>query len=268
MNEKVKNYLGVAIIIAILGAAGAGVWYAASFAKTAEIPGSRSFEVTGQGKVVAIPDVAQFSFGVITDGDKKLGNLQKENTEKTNKVIDFLKAQGVEPKDLKTTNYSVDPRYQYYSCPPVISEGAESLRYPVPSPCPPADIMGYIITQTVSVKIRDFDKVGEILGGVTERGANSVSQLSFTVDDRTKYEDEARAEALDKARKKAAVMAQAGGFKLGKLLSIFDSYYPPTPYYGEFGGGFAAPAKADAAPVIEPGSSEISVNITLRYEIK
>ena len=208
MTEKIKNYLGVAIIISILILAISAWSYVNSYSKVIE-PGSfRSFSVSGEGKVVAVPDVAEFDFSVITEGGKNIATLQKENTEKMNKAIAFIKSKGVDAKDIKTQNYSLTPRYQYFDC------------SKVGGVCPPPEIVGYTVTQNVDVKVRDFVKLGDLLSGVVESGANSVSGLSFTVDDSTKIESEARAKAITEAKEKARSVAEAGGFRLGRLISI------------------------------------------------
>ena len=157
---------------------------------------------------MAIPDVAQFTFSVITEGGKDIASLQQENTQKANRAIALLKNNGVEDKDIKTASYNLQPRYQYFSCPVGKNSSAK--------PCPPAEIVGYSISQTVSVKIRNFEKAGEILSGVVQSEVNSVSELSFTIDDKTEIENQARQEAIAVAIKKAESIAQAGGFKLGQ----------------------------------------------------
>lgn len=257
MNEKIKNYLGLTIIIAILVFAYASLKYVDYYSKSIQPSAFRSFSVSAEGKITAIPDVAQFTFSVITEGGKDITKLQKDNTEKINKAIEFLKANEIKTKDIKTQSYNLEPRYQYYRCP--ISRNGEV------KPCPPPEIVGYTITQTVLVKIRNFEKIGDILSGVIQNGANSVSQLSFTIDDPTKIEDQARTEAIEKAKEKAKSVAKAGGFQLGRLLSIEEGgYYPtPRPLYAlrEAVGGAEA-------PTIEPGSQEVVVNITLKYEIE
>lgn len=255
MEDKMKNYLAIAIILAIFIFAGGYLSYVNSYSKSIDPSSMRSFSVSGEGKITAIPDIAQFTFSVITQGKKDIANLQKDNTEKTNKVIAFLKTQNIDAKDIKTQNYNLEPRYQYYDC-----DRASSV-----SPCPPPEIVGYTITQTVSVKIRDFAKIGGVLAGVVDNGANSVSQLSFTIDDETLVENQARNEAIAKAKAKAESVAQAGGFRIGRLLSIEEGY---TPYYAyDMGGGIKAESSI-AAPVIEPGSQEVIVSVILRYEIQ
>lgn len=259
MNEKIKNILNVAIILGIIAAAYASVSYVVSYSKSIAPSTFRSFLVSGEGKVVAIPDVAQISFGLITQGGKNIGAIQNENSEKVNVMIEFLKSQNVDKKDIKTQNYSLEPRYQYYNCPHPESSV---------TPCPPPDIVGYTINQTIQVKIRDFAKIGDILSGVVQKGANNVSQLSFQVDDPEKIKSQARTEAIKHAKEKAEAIAKSAGFKVGQLLSLDESGYFPQPIYRTYGLG-AAEIKAEAvSPSIEPGSQEITINVTLRYEIK
>ncbi|MFH1401446.1 MAG: SIMPL domain-containing protein [Parcubacteria group bacterium] len=255
--DRPKIYLGTALIIAVFIFAIGYLCYVGAYSKSIQPSSYRSFQVSGEGKITAIPDIAQFTFSVITEGGKDIAALQQDNTSKTNKAIDFLKAQGVEAKDIKTTGYNLSPKYQYYNCPRPETGIV---------PCPPADIVGYTITQTVSVKIRDFTKIGTALGGVVENGANSVSSISFTIDDQTALENQARDKAIAEARKKAQLVAKAGGFKVGKLIYIDEGY---TPYYGYgLGGDMKLESVPSVAPIIEPGSQEIIINIILRYEIK
>jgi uncharacterized protein len=265
MNEKIKNVQGVAIAVAVVVVAIA-VWsYVGSYASSIEPSSFRSFTVSAEGKVVAVPDVASFSFSVVTEGGKDLATLQTTNTGKVNEAIAFLKGKGIEPKDIKTSQYSVEPRYQYYNC----ANPESSVR-----PCPPAEIVGYTVTQSVAVKIRDFAIIGDTLSGVVTNGANTVSQLQFTVDDSTTLESEARSEAIAKARAQAEAIARAGGFSVGRLLSIDEGSYP-TAYrtaafdsmeaaYGKGGGS----AIAVPAPAVEAGSQDITVTVVLRFEIQ
>ena len=257
MNGKIKNYLGIAIIIALLGSAVAFAFYVRAYSKSVEPTSFRSFQINGEGKVTSVPDVAQFTFSTITEGGMNLGDLEKTNTEKTNQAIEFMKSKNVDSKDIKTQNYDIVPRYQYYSCP---EKGGV---------CPPPKIVGYTITQTVLVKIRDFKQIGDVLAGVIEKGANSVSGLSFVVDEPDKYQSEARAEAISKAKEKAEAVAKAGGFRLGRLLSITEGYAPTAPRYYDLNSAVpSGGAEALPSPAIEPGSKEITVDVSLTYEIK
>lgn len=262
MSEKIKLLIVGVGSAALLAFAAAAIWYVNSYSKSIGPDTYRSFSVTAEGKMVAVPDVANITFSVITqNGD--LAALQKENTEKVNKAIDFVKSKGVDAKDIKTQNYNIEPRYQYYSCNPWIG-GAVS-----PIPCPPPVITGYSVTQTVSVKVRDFKILGSVLSGVVEQGANSVSAPYFTVDDPTELQNQARKEAIEKAKVRAKEIADAGGFRLGKLLSIDEGgYYPQPIYFKEALNGRGGGVEPAPAPQIEPGSQEITVTVILRYAIE
>lgn len=260
LTPNMRKWIVGLVLLVIVAFGYSVVRYVEVYSKSIQ-PGSfRSFSATGEGKVVAVPDVAEFSYSVINQGGKDLAVLQEQNSVKTQKINDFIKSKGVDDKDIKTQNYSVEPRYQYYSCPEM--GGA----------CPPSDIVGYTITQSVSIKVRDFKQVGALLSGVVTAGANNVSQLSFTIDDPSKVKNEARAAAIVKAREQAESIAKAGGFRLGELLSIEEPYN----YYGMEGRGgdmmnkavLSMAPQAAMAPAIEPGSQEVVVNVILRYEIK
>lgn len=273
MDPRIKNWVGYAIVFALVVTGVASLWYVHTYSWSTEPSSFRSFSVSADGKAVVIPDVAEFTFEVITEGDKNLAESQKENTQKTNGAIAFVKSKGVEAKDIKTQNYNMEPRYQYFSC-----NSYKPMDYVDKSPppdlraCPPPEIVGYTVRQVVAVKVRQFDMVGDILSGVVDNGANSVSQLSFIVDDPTAVENEARAQALTKAKDKAKAMAKAGGFRLGRLLSISEGgigpYYDKRLYVAEsfdVGGDVVAPRPT---PSIEPGSQEFYVTMMLTYEIR
>lgn len=256
MTEKIKNYLGIAIIISLLALSVSAWFFIKTYSRSIEPSSFRSFSASAEGKITALPDVAEFTFSVITQGGVNIAELMKENTKKVNAAIDFTKANGVEQKDIKTQNYNLEPRYQYFSCP--------SDKIAV---CPPAEISGYTINQTVLVKIRDFTKIGDLLSGAIKNGANSVSQLSFTIDDQTLLQDQAREQAIEKAKERAKKIAEAGGFRIGRLLSIDEGVVYPYAMPSSFNMAAESGIKR-AAPTIEPGSQEITVNVTLRYEIK
>ncbi len=261
--DKSKSYMYIALTIALLVGAYAALSYVNTYSASVEPSSFRSFTVTAQGKVVAVPDVAEFDFSVVTEGGKDVGSLQKANTEKMNKAIDFIKSSGIEAKDVKTSGYSINPRYQYYNCGQTLTSGTVQ-------PCPPAEIVGYTVTQNVDVKIRDFSKIGDLLSGVVKNGANAVSQLQFTIDDPEKARNDARADAIAKAKVQAEEIADAAGFSVGRLLSVDESGYSPL-YYDSIRSvkmESAMGSPAVPAPSIEPGSEEVSVTVNLRYEIK
>lgn len=268
MNQNTKNAMGWAIVLGVIAVGYASISFVHSYGESIQPSSFRSFSVSSQGKAIAIPDIAEFTFTVITQGGKDLTSLQSKNTTAANKAIAFVKSNGVADKDIKTQYYNVAPDYQTYSCKlpqygiPESTDGSSSVR-----PCPPASIVGYTITQSVNVKIRDFTKIGDIVGGVVTNGANQVGQLSFTLDDPTAVQNQAKADAITKAKAEAKTIAQAAGFTIGRLLNIQAG--TPYPVYG-MGGAMPLSAKATAAqaPDIQAGSEEIDMTVTLQYEIQ
>lgn len=266
MNSNIKNTLYVTGIVVMFMLGLAAIQASGAYSNSIEPSSFRSFSVSGMGDAIGIPDVARFSFSVISEGGNDIASIQQDNTKKANKIIAFIKSSGVKDEDIRTENYNLSPRYQHFNCPRIMSvspDGAQSSQ-----PCPPSEIVGYTIHQSVSVKVRDFDKIGSILSGAVENGANSVSQLSFEIDDPTEVENVARAEAISKAKAKAEAIAKAGGFRLGKLLSIEEGrdFIP----FGEFGRTVPASfdSSAEEKVQIEPGSQEVNITVTLEYEIQ
>jgi len=188
-----------------------------------------------------------------------VAKLQSENAEKMNTAIDFVKKQGVDAADIKTSQYSINPRYSYSEC------GSSEKDEPCKSE---TKISGYTVQQSVSVKIRDFKKISDLLSGVVKSGANSVGQIQFTIDNSDTLMDTARAEAIKKAQAKAEKMAKAGGFTLGRLLEISEN--APYPYYDSRMMAMDSMSKSEApvAPTVEAGSKEVNLEVTLRYEIR
>jgi hypothetical protein len=206
---------------------------------------------------VTTPDTAQFSVSVVTDGGLDTADVQKQNTEKMNKVIEFIKGQGIEDKDIKTQRYTLEPRYDALVC----------VRGKV---CPQPKVVGYAVTQSVVVKVRDTGKTGSILAGVVENGAQSVSEISFIVYDQVKTKNAARDEAIEQGRKQAMSVARAAGFGLGKLISVYEdnSSGDAATVSEGLGGGLADAKQTAPVPSIEPGSSEQKVRMVLTYEIR
>ncbi len=211
------------------------------------LPITRIVNVSAEGKVTISPDIAKFSFSVVSEGtDPEI--LANNNNKNMNAAIDFVKSQGIDEKDIKTIQYDLSPRYEYDR------ERKKTF------------ISGYTFTQTVLVKIRDLNKVAKVLGGLPELGINQISSISFEVDDPEKYLTEARDKAFEKAKEKAKEMAAQNGTNLGEVIS-FSEYGQPISYYGNYeilGKGGAAPT----APSIQPGTQDITVNVNVTYRIK
>jgi len=165
----------------------------------------RTVSLTGTGTVTASADTAQISTGVISEADTARQALDK-NTAAMAKVVAELKAQGIEPKDIQTTNFSVRPRFQQ-------SKDGK-----------PPKIIGYRVVNSVTIRLRDLKQLGAILDKVVTLGSNQIGGITFSVDDPTKLEDEARNRAMQDGIRKAKLYASAAGAALGKVVTIQEGF--------------------------------------------
>ena len=216
----------------------------------------RTIAFTEEGKVIAKPDIAKVSFSVITQGTQVTA-VQAENNQKMQKVIDFVKKQGVTDKDIQTTNYSLNPQYDYTWC----RKSKDDTRY-----CSPK-IIGYELTQSVEAKIRDFNKINIIIGGLSDAGANQISNISFSLDEPEDYKNQSRIEALKKIEKRAQLLSKETSLKLGKIMSVSESGISPSSIYQNLKASAGLEEVSVPAP-IETGTQEITVTLTVSYEIK
>lgn len=203
--------------------------------------------IAGEGKVTAIPDIAQISLGLQTES-KNVEDAQRENTDKMNNIISTLGELGIDKEDIKTSNYNIFPRYDY------TRDRGQTLR-------------GYEVSQSVIVKIRDLETVGQVIESAGSLGANQVSGLSFTIDEPEDLRQQARIKALENATEKAETLAKVAGVKIGKLVSFSESGATQPPVFRQFATLEAVGIGGSAAPDIEPGSQDITVNVTVTYEV-
>jgi len=256
---KIKPILGV--IGAILGLFLIG-WLATDIANNIkeggyigqDIESQNTITVSDFGEIYAKPDLALVTFSVITEA-KTVEEAMSKNTEKMNSVIDFVKGGGVEEKDIKTTSFNLYPRYEYHRI--------ENYPYP---PEGKRVLVGYEVRQSLEVKIRDFSKIGKIIQGATEKGANQVSGLQFTIDKQEELKKQARAQAIEKAKTKAKELAEQLGVKLVRITHFSEGVETPRPYFLEQ----MPTAKGEGEEVlqIEPGENKIKVTVSITYEIR
>lgn len=206
---------------------------------------SDTFNVTGEGKVTAKPDIASITAGISAQG-QTVKAAQDEINSVINKVSEALKQNGVDVKDIQTANYNIYPTYDFTG---------RTQR-----------ITGYSASTNLLIKVRNLDSVNNVIDTATGNGANQVSGVSFDIDDKTKLQNEAREKAVEEAKKKAEQAAKIAGFRLGRIIN-----------YSENQPGFVRPMPlavgalekaADTQTQVEPGSSEVAVNVTLSYEIQ
>lgn len=223
-------------------------------------PVYNAITVNGEGEAFAVPDIASFTFSVSTDA-KTVAEAQAGVTEKMDAILAALKGLGIEEKDIKTSDYSVYPKYTYSSQPCS------------PNFCPPSKQTqdGYTASHSVSVKVRETEKAGPALSVAGEKGATNLSSISFTVDDQDKIVAEARAEAIKDAKEKAEMLAEELGVKLVRVMGYSDNQGGgPMPYYAErstigMGGSDMVQAKA---PNLPSGENKVNVSVSVTYEIR
>ena len=212
-----------------------------------------TISVTGQGKVSATPDLATVNLGVITNGDTA-SSVQDESSKKINKIIDFVKQQGISKEDVTTSGFSIYPQQDY--------QGGKST------------ITGYQASQTITIKVRGVDKstdkLSKILGGVAATGANQINGVFFSFDDPDQLKGEARKQGIEKAKQKAVELAAAAGLQLDKVINVSESSGIPGPIpYAEAGlGGTGLASDKSVAPNVEPGNQDIITEMTVVFEVR
>ncbi len=204
--------------------------------------------VNGQGKVTATPDIAIVSLGIAAQASS-VAEAQSQAATAMDKVMSALKNNGVDSKDIQTQSFSIQQ----------VRKWDESKREEV--------VIGYSVTNTVTVKIRAIDKAGSIIDAVAEAGGDltRINGIGFSIDNPKALQDAAREKAMNDARAKAEQVANLAGVTLGKPTYISESsYYPipmPTPVYRD-----AADLAVPSTP-ISAGEMDITVNVQVTYEI-
>ncbi|MCI0542477.1 SIMPL domain-containing protein [bacterium] len=230
-----------------------------------DAPPPPTISVTGDGEAFAVPDIAEFSFSVVKEA-KTVPEAQKQSSELSHAIIEFLQSSGVDEKDIKTVNYSVNPKYEWQQ----MSKQVVCVR----APCPPIVegkqvLTGYEVNQTVSVKVRKVDTAGTLLSGVGEKGATNVSGVEFTIDNPDAIQREARNIAIEKAKEKAAELAKDLDVRLVRIVAFNESGAPGPIFFGKamMAEGMGGDSMA-LAPNITPGENKVTSNVTLTYEIR
>ncbi len=212
-----------------------------------------TFPVTGEGKVSAVPDLATINLGVLASATSAK-DAQAEAAKKINNITEFVKKQGIDEKDVQTVQSSLYPNQDY-------RDGKST-------------ITGYQASYTLAIKVHGTDvikqKLGIILEGVTDNGANQINSQQLTIENPDALKQQAQEIAIDNAKKKAEALAQRAGLKLGRIISINDSGSGgyPLPYAVDSAAGYGGGAEKSFAPNIQPGSQDVTANMTIVFELK
>jgi uncharacterized protein len=235
----------VALVLALAALVGVvGAIYARPAAAQAQVgvQGMRQITVIGNGEAKGTPDTAQVQIGVETRAPEAAAAVS-ENNQRMAELIAKLKEQGVADADIQTAGFNVSPDYDYEA----------------------RQVRGYVVSNSVSVTIRDLENTGGLLDAVVQAGANNIYGVSFSVADPKAVLADARQAALDDARAKALQMAQASGATLGDVLVITEnigSVPPPMPMAADM-----AQAESRSVPV-QPGSQSFNAQVQVTFALR
>ncbi len=242
MGKRARlRYIGLAVAMAA-----AAMLFEARTAMAAD--GDRQVErtisVSATGSVMAEPDLARISAGVVAEADTAREALGRNSTV-MKKLLDGLKGLGIEPRDIQTSAVNVEPRY---------AQSASGR---------PASISGYRVVNQVRLTVREVARLGEILDAAIGFGANQVHGISFDVSRAEALQDEARKQAIANARRRAELYAAAAGVELGPVLQITEGdAQVARPVFA------ARLAAAAPAVPVEAGTQAVTVSVSVTYGLR
>lgn len=205
--------------------------------------GPSRLTVMGEGQSRIAPDMATIQLGVTTQADSAAQAMDQNNTRQM-AVIEALKAAGIDDTQIQTTGLNLNPLIQY-------GENQAPM------------VTGYQATNTVSVRVTDLPRLGEVLDAIVGAGANEFNGITFTREESDNAQDEARRDAVTDARRKAELLAEAAGVELGPILTLRDV---------QASGGGPRPmmrmeeAMANSTP-IQPGEVEMAALVEIDFAL-
>jgi len=208
--------------------------------------------VTGQGSVDVAPDMAVLNLSVTREAETARAALDA-NSSAMRKVLAAMKAQGIEARDLQTSGFSIQPKYTY---PTAKSSGSRE----------PRQIVGYTVRNSLSVRVRDISKLGQVLDKSVTLGVNEGGNITFTNADPSAAITQARIKAVKDAMAKAKTLADAAGVKTGALLEISEQTYSPRPM--PMARAEMSMARSASAVPVAAGENIYKVNVNVSYAIE
>lgn len=244
-TQKVVLFILTAALFASLTVA---AWAVAKwgFARSSSTDAVRTITVADSAETKTAPDTAFVTFGVVVK-NKVARAAARINATRTSTVVAALRKAGVPKTDIKTVDYSVEPESDWNKTPP--------------------KIVGYTASNSVRVRTKSLEKIGDMIDVAVSAGANSVQGVSFDVEDKKALRGKALALAVKKAQGKAEAIAEALGAKLGPAVSASESV---NMYAGESRNyvGRASAMKAKVATPIEPGETTVSAQVKVVYSLR
>lgn len=246
MTRRIEMLIGglAVVLLLVLLVGVVGVLYArpATAQTSAGVPGMRQITVIGHGEAAGRPDRATVQIGVETEATTAQDALA-QNTARAQAVITKLKDLGVAERDVQTSNFSIYPTYA--------TDGRQ--------------VMGYHVSNSVSVTIRKLDEAGTLLDQVVQTGANSVNGISFSVENDETLMEQARKAAIQHAQAEAEQLAQTAGAAVGEVLVITQNVGSAPP---QIFAGRAALADSSAPVPVQPGEQRFSVDVQVTFALK
>lgn len=244
MRSKTLSFVAVALVALAIAACSSAQAAPPSQQGDGDTPDPRTLTVNGTGVVDVTPDLARIAIGVQTEGPEAAAAVS-ENSAQAQAIIAALADFGIAEEDIRTSSFNVFPRQERDS------EG---------------NLTGitYVVQNTVQVTVRELDQFGEVLDAAVQAGANNISDIQFDVADRSALNAKALAAAVEDARARAEILADAAGVELVQVLSLDSFGSSPV-----FAAQRVSLEFAEAADIpIAPGQIQITVDVNVRYEIQ
>ncbi len=243
-SSRSKAVAAVMIAMVLLAATLMGTALASPAEKAPASAEARTVSVSGSARVTLTPDIAYMNFGV-QNRAADAAAARDANSAAMGKVLTALKAKGVDTdKDVKTTNFSINPIYDDKN----------------------QKVTEYQVYNTIQVKVRDLDKLGEVMEAATAAGANTADGLWFDVEDREAAYNQALVKAIENARQRAQTLAGSAGATLGDVQSVTENgSYNPGPYpifYDRVNSGVKGSVPVSA------GSMDVSASVNITFSLK
>jgi uncharacterized protein YggE len=255
-NGAVRIALTGALAILALYLLAQTITIAANFGRST-VAATDTITVQGTGQATLAPDVARVSF-TVENTAPAVADAQAATTKQANAAIEYVNTQGVADKDVKTLSYNISPQYSF------------------PAPCPigafcpnsAPKVIGYQVSETIQVTMRDLTAVGRLVSGLGSLGVQNLNGPDFALDDPTAGFNAARADAIDKAKMQAALLATQLGVHLAKIVNFSESNGgTATPFFA-MSAGTSLDTKAAPTPSIPVGQNTYNANVSITYEIR
>jgi uncharacterized protein YggE len=221
-----------------------------------------TISVSADAETFASPDIAEVNFTIRAE-DKEVSVAQKDVESKLSPIMESLSEIGIEEKDIKTTYYNANPRYEYgreaclvYRC----DSGQRAL-------------VGYEVSQSVNITIRELDKVGDVLASLGSGSASDIHGPNFRIENEDDIKDGVREEAIKKAREKGKNLAKSLGVRIVGIESFNEGYgggiyYARNEMMAMDGAVTASAPQANFSPTLPQGENKVTSNVTIVYRVR